>query len=178
MNQLPLRKSSWPWLQSWQKLFLQLLPGFLVPLGKEAAPTTRIIRQTVKAQKKLLALSTLLTLLLGLAEACVLVVIFSLSRLISGAQPGLLLSAAGMGREKAFIALLLILILVFKGLNKKKKKEGFTEGVGSESDKFLFKTGPEIYDDFYADIYDYLVFNNLKDDYEVGEIINKIRNVC
>ena len=72
-----------------------------------------------------------------------------------------------------FIALLLILILVFKGLNKKKKKEGFTEGVGSESDKFLFKTGPEIYDDFYADIYDYLVFNNLKDDYEVGEIINK-----
>ncbi|NBV29692.1 class I SAM-dependent methyltransferase, partial [bacterium] len=29
-----------------------------------------------------------------------------------------------------------------------------------------------IYDDFYADIYDYLVFNNLKDDYEVGYIMN------
>ena len=28
------------------------------------------------------------------------------------------------------------------------------------------------YDDFYSDIYDYLVFNNLKDDYEVGYIIN------
>ncbi len=33
MNQSPLRKSSWPWLQSWQKLFIQLLPGFLVALG-------------------------------------------------------------------------------------------------------------------------------------------------
>ena len=110
MNQLPLRKSSWPWLQSWQKLLIQLLPGFLVPLGKEAAPTTRIIRQTVRAQKKLLAFSILFTLLLGLAEACVLVVIFSLGRLISGAQPGLLLSAAGMGRETAFIALLLMLL--------------------------------------------------------------------
>jgi SAM-dependent methyltransferase len=37
----------------------------------------------------------------------------------------------------------------------------------------LFKTGPQVYDDFYSDIYDYLVFNNLKDEYEVGEIINK-----
>jgi len=65
-----------------------------------------------------------------------------------------------------FMALLLLLILVFKGTNS--VKEGF-----EQSDKFLIKTGPEVYDDFYADIYDYLVFNNLKDDYEVGEIINK-----
>ena len=82
MNQSPLRKLSWPWLQSWQKLFIQLLPGFLVPLGENAAPTTRIIRQTVRAQKKLLALRIIFTLLLGIAEACVLVVIFSLGRLI------------------------------------------------------------------------------------------------
>jgi len=65
-----------------------------------------------------------------------------------------------------FMALLLLLILVFKGTNS--VKEGF-----EQSDKFLIKTGPEVYDEFYADIYDYLVFNNLKDDYEVGEIINK-----
>jgi ubiquinone/menaquinone biosynthesis C-methylase UbiE len=30
-----------------------------------------------------------------------------------------------------------------------------------------------LYDNFYAEIYDELVFNSLKDDYEVGEIINK-----
>ena len=63
-----------------------------------------------------------------------------------------------------FISLLLILILVFPNI----KKEGF-----EQRDQFLFKTGTDIYDDFYADIYDYLVYNNLKTDYEVGEIINK-----
>jgi SAM-dependent methyltransferase len=67
-----------------------------------------------------------------------------------------------------FMALLLLLILVFKGFDSNMGKEGF-----EQSDKFLIKTGPEVYDEFYADIYDYLVFNNLKDDYEVGEIINK-----
>jgi SAM-dependent methyltransferase len=66
-----------------------------------------------------------------------------------------------------FMALLLLLVLMFKGFNKG-RKEGF-----EQNDQFLFKTGPEVYDNFYADIYDYLVFNNMKDDYEVGEIINK-----
>ena len=66
-----------------------------------------------------------------------------------------------------FISLLLLLVLIFKGLKSNKSVEGF-----EQQDKFLIKTGPEIYDDFYADIYDYLVFNNLKDDYEVGEIVN------
>lgn len=65
-----------------------------------------------------------------------------------------------------FISLLLLLVLLFKGTSK--KKEGF-----EQQDKFLIKSGTDIYDDFYASVYDYLVFNNLKDDYEVGEIINK-----
>ena len=64
-----------------------------------------------------------------------------------------------------FVCLFLLTILFFKRFNK--KKEGF-----EQNDKFLIKTGPDIYDDFYADIYDYLVFNTLKNDYEVGEIIN------
>lgn len=63
------------------------------------------------------------------------------------------------------ITLLLLLVLVFKGSNS--KREGF-----EQKDQFLIKNGKDIYDDFYADIYDYLVFNNLKDDYEVGWIIN------
>jgi SAM-dependent methyltransferase len=70
------------------------------------------------------------------------------------------------GKVLIFIALLLVLVLFFRGI--KTSKEGF-----EQNDQFLFKTGPEVYDDFYADIYDYLVFNNMKDDYEVGEIINK-----
>lgn len=66
-----------------------------------------------------------------------------------------------------FISLLLVLILVFKGTGIK-RKEGF-----EQRDQFLIKTGPEIYDKFYASIYDYLVFNNLKNEFEIGEIINK-----
>ena len=66
-----------------------------------------------------------------------------------------------------FISLLLLLILAFKGLPNT-RKEGF-----EQRDQFLIKTGADIYDQFYADIYDYLVFNNLKNDFEVGQIINK-----
>lgn len=68
------------------------------------------------------------------------------------------------GKILIFISLLLLLVLMFKTT---RIKEGF-----EQKDQFLIKTGTDIYDDFYANIYDYLVFNNLKDDYEVGAIIN------
>ena len=74
------------------------------------------------------------------------------------------------GKVIIFTVLLMILIMVFKNL--KSEKEERVEGF-EQNDKFLFKSGSDVYDDFYADIYDYLVFNNLKDDYEVGEIVNK-----
>jgi len=41
-----------------------------------------------------------------------------------------------------------------------------------ERDNFLFKQDEAVYDDFYVNIYDYLVFNTVKNDYEVGMIIN------
>jgi SAM-dependent methyltransferase len=46
-------------------------------------------------------------------------------------------------------------------------KEGMTN-----SEKILYKEGYDVYDDFYANIYDYLVYNSIKNDYEVGTIIN------
>jgi SAM-dependent methyltransferase len=52
---------------------------------------------------------------------------------------------------------------------KNKRKEGF-----EQSNSFLFKTNvPDIYDDFYSEIYDHLTFNTEKNEYEIGEIINK-----
>ena len=75
--------------------------------------------------------------------------------------------ASNCGKVLIFVILLLLLVLVFKGI-KSNIKEGF-----QQQDNFLIKTGNDIYDDFYADVYDYLVFNNLKDEYEVGQIINK-----
>jgi SAM-dependent methyltransferase len=59
------------------------------------------------------------------------------------------------------------LIVLFKSINKT-NKEGY-----EQNDSFLFKQGNAIYDDFYVDIYDHLVFNNLKNNYEIGEISNK-----
>jgi SAM-dependent methyltransferase len=69
------------------------------------------------------------------------------------------------GKILLFIALLLVVIVFFKSIIP--IKEGMT---GSKD--FLFKDGNSVYDDFYANIYDYLVFSGIKNDYEVGTIIN------
>jgi SAM-dependent methyltransferase len=69
------------------------------------------------------------------------------------------------GKILLFIALLLVVIVFFKSIMP--VKEGMT---GSKD--FLFKDGNDVYDDFYANIYDYLVFSGMKNDYEVGTIIN------
>ncbi len=72
---------------------------------------------------------------------------------------------SNFGKILVFIALLLIIIVFFRSLTP--IKEGLVE-----SNKFLFKQGTAVYDNFYADIYDHLVFNQLKNNYEVGIIIN------
>ena len=76
---------------------------------------------------------------------------------------------SNFGKILLFIALLLIAIVFFKSIEIPNSGiEGF-----DVQDKFLFKSGDEVYDDFYANIYDYLVFNNIKNAYEIGEIVNK-----
>lgn len=73
------------------------------------------------------------------------------------------------GKILLFTVLLLLLVLAFKGI---KTSNGLIEGF-EQNDHFLLKSGNDVYDDFYTEIYDYLVFNNIKDEYEIGEIINK-----
>ena len=75
--------------------------------------------------------------------------------------------SSNWGKVMILFILFILIMLIFKGL-KRNKQEGF-----EQSDHFLIKTNDEIYDDFYANIYDYLVFNDVKTKYEVGEIINK-----
>jgi SAM-dependent methyltransferase len=74
---------------------------------------------------------------------------------------------SNFGKILLFIAILLVIVVFFRNLRS--VREGLVN-----SNTFLFKEGNAIYDDFYADIYDYLVFNQLKNDYEVGTIINNI----
>ena len=72
------------------------------------------------------------------------------------------------GKILLFIALLLILMVFFKSVNvPHATRENF-----EQRESFIFKKGYEIYDDFYANIYDHLVYNNIKTDYEIGQIIN------
>ena len=69
------------------------------------------------------------------------------------------------GKILLFTVLLILLITFFKQIEPS-KKEGF-----EQQEKFVVKTGNDIYDNFYAEIYDYLVYSNLKDDYEIGQIV-------
>ena len=64
------------------------------------------------------------------------------------------------------LTMLFIVVIVLLKRFKNPFREGF-----QQQDNFLFKTNADIYDPFYADIYDYLVFNNMKDEYEIGQII-------
>ena len=68
------------------------------------------------------------------------------------------------GKVLFFVILLLIVVGIFR--SNKMRTEGF-----EQNDKFMFKTDSDVYDDFYSDIYDQLVFNNLKDDI-IGIIAN------
>jgi len=66
-----------------------------------------------------------------------------------------------------FIIILILLIASF--FKKNPELEGFID-----SETFEYKTGDEIYDNFYANIYDFLVFNQAKNDYEIGRIVNSV----
>jgi SAM-dependent methyltransferase len=72
---------------------------------------------------------------------------------------------SNFGKILVFIAILLVVIVFFKSIIPVKESM-------INREKFLFKSGNDVYDDFYADIYDYLVFNVVKNDYEVGIIKN------
>ena len=77
---------------------------------------------------------------------------------------------SNFGKILIFISLLLVLVVFFKYIQmySLNQKEGFIQ-----EKEFIFKKGPDIYDDFYASIYDHLVFNDVKNDYEVGVILNQ-----
>lgn len=78
---------------------------------------------------------------------------------------------SNIGKLLIFVIVFLILITFFKYINKNSTTT-FKEGY-EQNDKFLFKKSSEVYDDFYADIYDHLVFNNMKDDFEVMAIMDQ-----
>ena len=69
------------------------------------------------------------------------------------------------------VLVLLVVVATFNTIMNRNKSSSNKEGF-IQKDVFTLKEGPEIYDDFYVGLYDQLVFNQAKDNYEIGEIIN------
>jgi SAM-dependent methyltransferase len=84
--------------------------------------------------------------------------------------------------HKFFYIVTAILILnLIATYGQEKRLEGFassaddddtTASTAIQTKEFVVKTGPQVYDDFYVNIYDDLVFSQLKNNFEIGEIIN------
>ena len=54
--------------------------------------------------------------------------------------------------------------------------EGYdVEGFEDHSTTFKMREGDKVYDDFYAKVYDELVFNKIKNDYELGAIVDSTK---
>lgn len=71
--------------------------------------------------------------------------------------------------EIIFFTLFIVLILVFLF---KPEREGFVE----EKKEFIKKTGSDVFDEFYVDIYDSLVHDEKKNNYEIDRIFNSYKN--
>lgn len=69
------------------------------------------------------------------------------------------------GKVLMFTMAIVLLVLFFK------PRQGI-EGFKLTND-FNIKVGTNVYDDFYSNIYDNLVFKDLYDNYEYGELLNK-----
>jgi len=77
-----------------------------------------------------------------------------------------------IGKLLILTGFFLIIIIFFKYIEEKKNRENFENNKSDQNEKIVFKDGNNIYDDFYAEIYDHLVFNNLKNNYEISSIID------
>lgn len=73
---------------------------------------------------------------------------------------------SNFGKILIFIALFLLVVIFFKNVMLLRVKEGF-----SQNEKFIFRENNDVYDDFYSNIYDHLVFNSMKNEYECGIIV-------
>ena len=69
--------------------------------------------------------------------------------------------------------ILIVLLFVLLCQLLIKSKSSFREGFTDSNDKFVYKN-EDLYDDFYVNIYDDLVYNRRKNDFEVGEIMKYV----
>ena len=78
-----------------------------------------------------------------------------------------------------FLLVVIFILIIKHGEAYNRRIEGFAANEGEvgtiNQDKFTNKTGQDIYDEFYVEVYDNLVFSRNKNDFEVVELINKTK---
>lgn len=83
---------------------------------------------------------------------------------------------SNFGKILLFTTIMLMVVVFFKYVDEeiKNRKEGYTSGELDQvqSDKFLFVRDEQVYDKFYSKIYDLLVFNSMKNDFEITSVID------
>ena len=68
------------------------------------------------------------------------------------------------------VIIFVIIILLYFYYNKKTNIEGFVQ-----NEKFIIKYNDQIYDNFFSSIYKKLNYDILKNEYEVGSIVNSTK---
>lgn len=71
-----------------------------------------------------------------------------------------------IGKIALTLAILLLISVII--MRYAPVKEGFMQ-----NQNFLLHEGSKVFDEFYVNVYDALVFNEVKNNYEIGEIMNK-----
>jgi len=71
------------------------------------------------------------------------------------------------GKILLFIVCLLIVLSIFRSTHSNSSKEGF-----AQNEQFVFKKGPSLYDNFYANVYDQLNNTTIDSPFEIGTIID------
>ena len=72
------------------------------------------------------------------------------------------------GKILIIVSVILLIVIIY---NSFIIKNNYIEGF-EQKESFTFKEGDNVYDDFYVTIYDQLVYNQIKNNYEIGEIVN------
>ena len=70
--------------------------------------------------------------------------------------------------------ILIVLLFFLLCLLLVKSQKPFRETFTSNDEKFIYKNN-DLYDDFYSNIYDDLVYNKRKNEFEVNEIMKYVR---
>lgn len=78
---------------------------------------------------------------------------------------------SNFGKILIFIILLLLLMTIFKYINGPNRvvTEGFIQ-----TDDYIFLQDAKVFDEFYARLYDYLVYNDVKSDFEIGSVLDLV----